>query len=66
MNIRYTLGEIGSDWNEVLDDYLEAKSRNKQITWHDWYMDRAERRKRITRLFDELQTGCEANNEIIR
>ena len=64
--MRYYLKEIGADWNEVLDDYLEAKSRNKQITWHDWYVEQVERRKRMTKLFDKLQAGCGANKQITR
>ena len=64
--MRYYLKEIGADWNEVLDDFLEAKQANKQITWHDWYVEQVERRKRMTKLFDKLQAGCGANNQITR
>lgn len=64
--MRYYLKEIGSDWNEVLDDYLEQKQTNKKLTWHDWYVATSERRKRITSLFNELEAESQSNNEITR
>lgn len=39
----YYLGSTGcKDWNQALDDYLDCKQDNPQITWHSFYVARRE------------------------
>ena len=48
----YYLGDTGcEDWNQALDDYLDCKQDNPQITWHNFYIAR----KEVVNSFDKIK-----------
>ena len=48
----YYLGETGcEDWNQALDDFLDCKRYNPQITWHSFYIAR----KEVVNSFDKIK-----------
>ena len=48
----YYLGDTGcEDWNQALDDFLDCKQDNPQITWHNFYIAR----KEVVNSFDKMK-----------
>ena len=48
----YYLGDTGcEDWNQALDDFLDCKQDNPQITWHNFYIAR----KEVVNSFDKIK-----------
>ena len=55
--MQYYLKDIGDSWNEVLDEYLEQKETNKELTWHDYYIKKSDvkqRKQKIAKILDDL------------
>jgi hypothetical protein len=61
--MRYYLKNIGADWNEVLDEYLDLKETNKELNWHDYYIEKSESKERIIKLFEQIEKELLTNNQ---